>query len=128
MSVLPFEFYQRSNPVLIAKELLGKSLVTQINGIQTSGIIVETEAYKAPQDKASHAYGMRRTARTKTMFEPGGRAYVYLCYGIHHLFNVVSGPLNMPHAILIRAVEPQSGTEKMLLRRKMKKADGFEPK
>ena len=119
MSILSRSFYKRSNPVKIAKELLGKELVTRISGKTTSGIIVETEAYKAPEDKASHAYGMRRTSRTETMFGVGGIAYIYLCYGIHHLFNVVTGPENTPHAILVRAVEPKTGIADMLERRNL---------
>ena len=123
MSILPIDFYQRNNPIRIAKELLGKSLVTRINDKLTSGIIVETEAYKAPDDKASHAYGMRKTSRTETMFVEGGKAYIYLCYGIHHLFNVVSGPKDVPHAILIRAIEPKLGISTMLKRRSMFKTE-----
>ena len=85
-------------------------------------MIVETEAYMAPDDKASHAFQNRRTNRTKVMFESGGIAYVYLCYGIHHLFNIVTGPRDMAHAILVRAVEPKEGLETMLKRRKMNQA------
>lgn len=102
---------------MIAKELLGKVLVTNINGIYTAAMIVETEAYAGPVDKASHAYGNRRTARTEIMFGKGGTAYVYLCYGIHHLFNVVTHKQDIPHAVLIRGVEPLEGIEYMLERR-----------
>ena len=83
---LPIDFYTREDVVLIAKELLGKVLFTRINGKTTAGIITETEAYAGANDKASHAYGGRRTARTEVMYSKGGSAYVYLCYGIHHLF------------------------------------------
>ncbi len=76
--------------MLIAKELLGKIIVTKFNGTFTSGRITETEAYNGVVDKASHAYGGRRTTRTEIMYQQGGTAYVYLCYGIHHLFNVVT--------------------------------------
>jgi DNA-3-methyladenine glycosylase len=86
--------------------------------MRTSGIIVETEAYAGEFDKASHAFGNRRTARTETMFKEGGVAYVYLCYGIHHLFNVVTHMADVPHAVLIRAVEPLDGIEHMLERRR----------
>jgi len=114
---LPLEFYTRTDVVQIARELLGKVLVTEFDGQRTAGRITETEAYRAPDDRASHAFGNRRTARTEIMFQEGGRAYVYLCYGIHHLFNVVTGPAEMAHAVLIRAVEPIAGEEIMLARR-----------
>ena len=110
-------FYQRSDVVRIARELLGKYLVTEFDGQRTGGRIVETEAYRAPDDRACHAYGNRRTARTEVMFAPGGIAYVYLCYGIHHLFNVVTGPAEAAHAVLIRAVEPTDNVALMLARR-----------
>jgi DNA-3-methyladenine glycosylase len=87
--VLPLNFYTSPHVTDIARQLLGKVLVTNSNGICTSGIIVETEAYAGITDKASHAFGGRRTRRTETMYASGGVAYIYLCYGIHHLFNVV---------------------------------------
>ncbi|MCL4112998.1 UNVERIFIED_CONTAM: hypothetical protein GTU68_043920 [Idotea baltica] len=96
-------------------------LCTFMDGIFTSGKIVETEAYKAPEDKASHAYGNKRTNRTETIFSTGGVAYVYLCYGIHHLFNIVTGEKDQAHAILVRGLEPVEGIEHMLARRKMTK-------
>ncbi|MBL7779797.1 MAG: DNA-3-methyladenine glycosylase [Saprospiraceae bacterium] len=113
-------FYTRTDVVQIARELLGKVLVTAFDGRRTAGMITETEAYRAPDDRASHAYNNRRTARTEVMFAEGGHAYVYLCYGIHHLFNVVTGPRDTAHAVLIRAVEPLEGIEWMLERRRMK--------
>lgn len=115
--MLTEEFYSRADVVQVARELLGKVLVTNIDGIVTSGIIVETEAYAGVTDRASHAYGGRRTVRTETMYCTGGTAYVYLCYGIHHLFNVVTNINNIPHAVLIRAVEPIDGVGVMLHRR-----------
>jgi DNA-3-methyladenine glycosylase len=115
--ILPASFYTRKDVVKIAKELLGKVLVTNLDGIITSGIVVETEAYAGVSDKASHAFGNRRTARTETMYSEGGVAYVYLCYGIHHLFNVVTNIQDIPHAVLIRAIEPLDGIEHMLERR-----------
>ncbi len=115
--ILPESFYTRKDVVKIAQELLGKVLVTNIDGIYTSGMIVETEAYAGAADKASHAHGNRRTKRTEIMFGQGGMAYVYLCYGIHHLFNVVTNMRDVPHAVLIRAVEPLEGIEHMLERR-----------
>jgi DNA-3-methyladenine glycosylase len=116
---LPLEFYTRTDVVTIARELLGKILVTEFGGLRTTGRITETEAYRAPDDRACHAYGNRRTPRTEVMFREGGRAYIYLCYGIHHLFNVVTGPEGMAHAVLIRAIEPIEGLQTMLSRRQI---------
>ncbi len=116
-------FYQRKSVLLIAKQLLGKILVTKWNNTITSGRIVETEAYNGIIDKASHAFGGRRTARTEVMYAGGGVAYVYLCYGIHHLFNVITNEKNIPHAILIRALEPLTGIDVMLKRTGKRKAD-----
>lgn len=109
-------FYKRNNLIQIAKELLGKILVTKFNGIITSGRIVEVEAYKGIIDKASHAYNGRRTNRNEVMYAEGGVSYIYLCYGIHHLFNIVTNSKNIPHAILIRGIEPMVGIEEMLKR------------
>lgn len=119
MPRLSADFYLREDTVQIAKDLLGKVLVTTFNNQRTAGRIVETEAYKAPEDKACHAYLNRNTKRTKTMFLPGGVAYIYLCYGIHHLFNVVTGPEGAAHAILVRGLEPMEGQDIMLERRKL---------
>ncbi|MEQ8908931.1 MAG: DNA-3-methyladenine glycosylase [Vicingaceae bacterium] len=121
MPRLSSAFYRKSNVVQVAQELLGKVLCTSIGGMNSSGIICETEAYAGSTDKASHAYGNRRTKRTETMFLEGGHAYVYLCYGIHHLFNVVSNQADIPHAILIRGVIPLEGVEYMIRRRKKHK-------
>jgi len=121
--ILGESFYVRKDVVRIAKELLGKVLVTEFEGIRTSGMIVETEAYAGASDKASHAFGNRRTNRTETMYSKGGVAYIYLCYGIHHLFNVVTNLADVPHAVLIRALEPLEGIETMLKRRKKEKFD-----
>ena len=120
---LPDAFYHREAVLDIARELLGKILVTQLDGLYTSGRIVETEAYAGVADKASHAYGGRRTARTEVMYREGGSAYVYLCYGIHHLFNVVTNQKDIPHAILIRGLEPIDGIDIMLRRTGKKKLD-----
>jgi DNA-3-methyladenine glycosylase len=116
MKKLPVSFYRRENVVEIAKELLGKILGTNYNGIVTSGRIVEVEAYNGIVDKASHAFGGRRTNRNEIMYADGGVSYVYLCYGIHHLFNVVTHTKETPHAILIRALEPVKGIDEMLNR------------
>lgn len=115
------EFYTRTDVIQLSRELLGKVLVTNINGQKTAGIITETEAYRGPDDKACHAHLNRFTKRTKVMFDEGGVAYVYLCYGIHHLFNIVTAKEGMPHAILIRAIEPIEGIDIMLERRNMSK-------
>ncbi len=120
MSKLLREFYVRPSVVQIAKDLLGKYLLTRLEDTATGGMIVETEAYAGPEDRASHAYNSRRTSRTEIMFHEGGVAYVYLCYGIHHLFNIVTNVEGIPHAILIRAIEPSDGIDQMLLRRNMK--------
>jgi DNA-3-methyladenine glycosylase len=115
MKKVPLSFYLRDDVVAIAKELLGKVLVTAFDGEVTSGRIVETEAYAGETDKASHA-SKGRTERTEVMFGGGGRAYVYLCYGIHQMFNIVTAKDDVPHAVLIRAVEPVEGKDRMLQR------------
>jgi DNA-3-methyladenine glycosylase len=120
---LSYSFYTGKDVVKIAKDLLGKILITQFDGITTSGRIVETEAYAGEVDRASHAFGGRRTSRTEVMFADGGKAYVYLCYGIHYLFNVVTNKKDVPHAVLIRAVEPLQGIDDMLIRTRKKKLD-----
>lgn len=121
MPKLPLAFYQQEDVVSVAKQLLGKKLFTSTDGIITAGIITETEAYDGVVDKACHAYGGKHTNRTATMFLNGGVTYVYLCYGIHHLLNVVSGTEGNPQAVLIRAIEPVMGIDVMLHRRKMDK-------
>jgi DNA-3-methyladenine glycosylase len=118
---LPQSYYLGTDVVAISKNLLGKYLFTCIDGLITGGYIVETEAYNGAIDKASHAYGNRLTPRTKTMFEEGGIAYVYLCYGIHEMFNIVTSTEGHAQAILIRAIEPIVGIETVLLRRGMEK-------
>ena len=103
----------------IAHQLLGARIITHFDGEMTVGIIAETEAYKAPEDKGSHAYGGRRTKRTETLYGEPGTSYVYLCYGLHTLFNIVTGPRDTAHAVLIRAIEPVSGLDIMKSRRKL---------
>jgi DNA-3-methyladenine glycosylase len=116
---LPREFYTRPNVLTVARELLGRLLVVASpRGARVSGIIVETEAYRGPQDRASHAYGGRRTDRTRTMYEIGGTAYVYFVYGMYHQFNVVTSIEDVPHAVLIRALEPVEGIQVMRKRRR----------
>lgn len=119
MKLIDKEYYLNPDVVGLAKSLLGKIIVSKVDNHITSGIIIETEAYKAPEDRASHAFNSRRTPRTSTMFMEGGHAYVYICYGIHHLFNVITAVEGIPHAVLIRALEPLDGLDHMLIRRKM---------
>lgn len=114
--VLPASFYEQEDVVRLARELIGKILVTSFDGIVTAGRIIETEAYEGVTDRACHAWNGRRSARTEVMYAPGGTAYVYLCYGIHHLFNVVTNKKDTPHAILIRGLEPLLGIDHMLQR------------
>lgn len=116
-------FYGRGSVTAVARDLLGKVLVTEFDGMRTSGRIVEVEAYNGVGDRASHAWSGRRTARTEVMFGSGGTAYVYLIYGIHHLFNVVTNKKNVPHAVLVRALEPLDGIPVMLQRMKRERVD-----
>lgn len=123
MTLLPQEFYLDADVVSLSQKLLGKYLFTKTREGLTGGIITETEAYKGPEDKASHAYLMRRTARNEVMYARGGIAYVYICYGIHYLLNVVTNEVNIPHAILLRSMQPTVGIDLMLKRRKKKQLD-----
>jgi DNA-3-methyladenine glycosylase len=109
-------FYDRKDVVKIARELLGKILVSQVDGVRSSGRIVETEAYAGFGDRASHAFGGRRTARSEHLYGAPGTIYVYICYGMHPLFNVITNKKNTPHGVLIRALEPLEGVEHMLER------------
>lgn len=118
---IPLSFYRERNALQAAQALLGLALVTEFDGVRTAGLITETEAYMGVTDRASHAFGGRRTARNEVMYAAGGAAYVYLCYGIHHLFNVVVLEKDVPHAVLIRAIHPIDGEEIMLQRRGVKK-------
>ena len=115
-SKLSLSYFQSDQVVALARDLLGKYLYSNINNKLTGGIITETEAYAGVADKASHAYNGRRTARTETMYREGGISYVYFTYGMHHLFNVVTGPKEVPHAILIRGIYPLTGCDIMLHR------------
>ncbi len=123
MKKIPLAFYSRKDVVLIAKELLGKVLVTNFDGTITSGRIVETEAYVALVDKASHSFGGKRTARNEHMYADAGTAYVYICYGMHQMMNIVTNEKNIPDAVLIRAVEPIEGIDIMLKRTGKKTLD-----
>ena len=116
---LPREFYTRPNVLEVARDLLGKKLVVPgRNGQRVSGIIVETEAYRGPEDRASHAWNGRRTQRTETMYGAGGTAYVYFVYGMYNQFNVVTNSEDIPHAVLVRALEPSEGLAVMRRRRR----------
>jgi DNA-3-methyladenine glycosylase len=118
MKKLPREFYTRSEVLEVARDLLGKKLVVpNRNGSRVSGIIVETEAYRGPEDRASHAWNGRRTQRTETMYGVGGTAYVYFVYGMYDQFNVVTNVVDVPHAVLVRALEPVEGLGLMRRRR-----------
>ena len=121
---LPRRFYLRDDVVEISRDLLGKVLCTKLNGSVTKAVITETEAYAGATDRASHAYDGRRTKRTEPMYARGGTAYVYLCYGIHHLFNVVTNEIDIPHAVLIRAGKPLEGSNLMRKRRNKREVDG----
>jgi DNA-3-methyladenine glycosylase len=112
------EFYTRGNVLTVSRDLLGKLLVVPgADGQRVSGMIVEVEAYRGPEDRASHAYGGLRTRRTETMYREGGIAYVYFVYGMYYQFNVVSNVTDTPHAILVRALEPVEGIDVMRERR-----------
>jgi DNA-3-methyladenine glycosylase len=118
-SRLPREFYTRSNVVTVARDLLGNLLVVPAdNGKRVSGRIVEVEAYRGPQDRAAHSYGGRRTKRTETMYGIGGTAYVFFVYGMYNQFNVVTNIEDVPHAVLIRALEPVEGIDLIRKRRR----------
>jgi len=124
MTKLRRSFFVRPDVLRISRDLLGKHLFTRIGGrTVTGGIIVETEAYGGAADRASHAYGGRRTARNRIMYAEGGVAYVYLCYGVHALFNIVTNVEGMPQAVLIRAVQPTHGIERMRRRRGRRATD-----
>jgi DNA-3-methyladenine glycosylase len=119
---LSTEFYRQDDVTAVAKQLIGMVICTQIDGVLTSGIITETEAYAGITDRASHAFGGRRTKRNEVMYGGPGVAYVYLCYGIHHLFNVVTNAESVPHAVLLRAIKPLEGESVMLQRRGLQKS------
>lgn len=116
---LASEFYTRSDTLRVARELLGKRLVVPSadEGVRVSGIIVETEAYMGPEDKGAHSYNNRRTPRTEVMYGAGGVAYVFFVYGMYYQFNVVCNVMDVPHAVLVRAAEPEEGLDLMRQRR-----------
>jgi DNA-3-methyladenine glycosylase len=114
--LLPADFFEQ--PVLdLAKSLVGCVLVHRVSGVLTAGRVVETEAYRGPEDLAAHSARGRRTARTEAMFGPPGHAYMFLLYGTSWAFNIVAGPVDTPHAVLVRALEPVEGVDAMVARR-----------
>lgn len=115
----PIEFYRRDDVVQIAFDLIGKDLYTCIDGKICAGTIVETEAYRGPEDRASHAFNNRRTLSNEMMYSAGGKVYMYICYGIHDMLNIVTGAEGCSHAVLIRAIEPHTGIEHMRERRNL---------
>ncbi|HWW75694.1 MAG TPA: DNA-3-methyladenine glycosylase [Pyrinomonadaceae bacterium] len=116
------DFYTRADTLVVARDLLGKRLVVPApDGARVSARIIEVEAYLGVEDRAAHSYGGRRTARTETMFGVGGLVYVFFVYGMHHQLNVVTGLAGQPHAVLLRAVEPEEGIELMRERRPVSK-------
>ena len=121
LQILDREYFLSEDVVCLSKDLLGKRLCVHNGQGKAAGRIVETEAYDGLTDRASHAYGGRRTRRTEIFYHRGGIAYVYLCYGIHSLFNIITGPEEVPHAVLIRAIEPLEGIDLMLKRRNQQK-------
>jgi DNA-3-methyladenine glycosylase len=123
LQVVDPAYFEQADTLMLARWLLGKYLITTITDATTAVKITETEAYLGTTDRACHAFGGKKTARTATMYLPGGHAYVYLCYGLHHLFNIVTHAAGEPHAILIRAGEPVAGIETMLQRRQKSKPD-----
>ena len=110
------DYFLTGDVVAVARDLIGKSLFTMVDGQLTGGIICEVEAYKGTEDRASHAFGGRRTKRNDMMYREGGVAYVYLCYGMHHLLNFVTNADGIPDAVLIRGILPTHGEELMLHR------------
>lgn len=115
--ILPITYFLNPNVCDLAQDLIGKVIVTNFDDQLTSGIITETEAYCGLTDKACHAYPNKKTNRTEVFYEDGGLSYVYLCYGIHHLFNIITGPKDHPQAILIRSIQPLEGKDIQLQRR-----------
>lgn len=120
MAKIARAFYLNTDVVQVAQGLLGKVLFTHFNDELTAGVIVETEAYCGATDKACHAYPNKRTKRTETMYQVGGTAYVYLIYGMHAMFNVVTNEAETADAVLVRAIEPVQGLEIMKKRRNLK--------
>lgn len=120
---LPRSFYERDSVTEVARNLVGTLLCTYKDDELTVGRITETEAYSGRNDKACHANNNLRTPRTEAMYGPPGHAYVYLCYGIHHLFNVVTNRKGLADAVLIRSIEPVHGVRIIANRRNVKRVE-----
>lgn len=116
---LGIRYFQTNDTLALGRNLLGKFLVSSIGNVITSGMIIETESYLGSKDKASHAFDNLRTKRNEPMYLPGGHWYVYLCYGIHYLTNIVTHQKDIPEAILIRALKPCDGMDLMKKRRRI---------
>ena len=114
---LPATFFQRSEVLQIARELLGKHLYTNLNGIITAGRVVETEAYRHEGDQSMTLHLQRKREQAQGLYVPGGHAYIYTVYNRHALFNIATHDAGHPDTVLIRAVEPTVGIEEMLRRR-----------
>lgn len=114
---LPRSYFLKTDVVALAADMIGKFIFTNINGMVTGGMIVETEAYRGPDDRGSHAYNDKRTPRNEMMYSEGGVVYMYICYGIHDMLNIVTGHEGSSHAVLIRAIEPLTGIDVMRERR-----------
>lgn len=121
--MINLDYFLNPDVVFLARDLLGKYVFTQIDGQVAGGYITETEAYKGFTDRGSHAFGGRRTKRNEMMYAEGGRAYVYLCYGMHHMLNFVTNVEGVPDAVLIRGIRPTHG-EELMLKRTGKKQSG----
>ena len=118
---LPRRFYAR-DPVTLARALLGQVLVRVLDdGTRLAGRIVETEAYLGIEDRAAHTFGGRRTPRNAAMWGPAGHAYIYFVYGMHHCMNVVAERPGEPTAVLLRALEPLEGLDRMRANRALKR-------
>ncbi len=122
MQKLPRSFYEQDT-ITVARNLLGKYLVHNIEGEELAGKIVEVEAYMGPEDKAAHSYNYRRTKRTEVMYGPAGYVYIFRIYGMYNCINVVTAEVDKPHAVLIRALEPVLGLDKISVNRYSKKYD-----
>ncbi|WOI38547.1 DNA-3-methyladenine glycosylase [Alteromonas sp. CI.11.F.A3] len=121
--MMPSSFFTQSNVVSIAKNLLGKYLYSEMNGVRTGGIITETEAYSHSNDLAMQKHLLRRPSSVKTLKRNGGIAYIYNVYGYHSMFNIVTNGESFADSVLIRAIEPTQGLDTMLSRRNMKSAN-----
>lgn len=112
MKKIENKIFFKKDAITLAKNLIGKWIETDVNGKKTKGQIKETEAYLGISDSACHSYNGKKTKRTETMFMEGGTIYIYLCYGMHYLFNIVCSEKDIPEAVLIRALVEADGPAK----------------